>query len=101
MDKKNVLITGGAGFIGSHLCQKLLAADYRVSCLDNFITGTKANLEGFSKNKNFSLEVCDISNHIKIPGRIDVVLHCASVASPKDYLAFPIQTLKAGSLGTH
>jgi dTDP-glucose 4,6-dehydratase len=101
MPKRTVLITGGAGFIGSHLCQKLLANNYKVICLDNFITGSRKNLESFSKDKNFSLEVCNVSNYIDIPGKLDYVLHCASLASPKDYLDFPIQTLKVGSLGTH
>ncbi|HNW39786.1 MAG TPA: SDR family oxidoreductase [Candidatus Omnitrophota bacterium] len=101
MPKQTVLITGGAGFIGSHLCQRLLAENYRVICLDNFITGTPSNLDGFSKDKNFRLEVCDVSDHINISGKLDYVLHCASLASPKDYLDFPIQTLKVGALGTH
>jgi dTDP-glucose 4,6-dehydratase len=101
MPKRSVLITGGAGFIGSHLCQRLLADNYRVICLDNFITGNRGNLSKFSKNKNFNLEVCDVSKHIAISGKVDYVLHCASLASPKDYLKFPIETLKVGSLGTH
>ena len=101
MPKQTVLITGGAGFIGSHLCQKLLASSYKVICLDNFITGSRNNLSTFAKDKNFHLEVCNVSNHIDIPGKLDYVLHCASLASPKDYLDFPIQTLKVGSLGTH
>ncbi|MDP2831505.1 MAG: NAD-dependent epimerase/dehydratase family protein, partial [Candidatus Omnitrophota bacterium] len=101
MPKQTVLITGGAGFIGSHLCLKLLASNYKVICLDNFITGSRNNLGTFSKDKNFSLEDCDVSNYIDISGKLDYVLHCASLASPKDYLDFPIQTLKVGSLGTH
>ncbi len=101
MRKPTVLITGGAGFIGSHLCQRLLADHFKVICLDNFITGSRDNLESFIRNKNFCLEVCNVSNHIKIPGKIDYVLHAASLASPQDYLDFPIQTLKVGSLGTH
>ncbi|MCX5669098.1 MAG: SDR family oxidoreductase [Candidatus Omnitrophica bacterium] len=101
MPKQTVLITGGAGFIGSHLCLKLLSSNYKVICLDNFITGSRDNLKTFIRNKNFRLEVCNVSNYIDIPGKIDYVLHCASLASPKDYLDFPIQTLKVGSLGTH
>jgi len=101
MPKQTVLITGGAGFIGSHLCQKLLSSNYKVICLDNFITGSRDNLESFLQDKNFRLEVCNVSNYINIPGKIDYVLHCASLASPKDYLDFPIQTLKVGSLGAH
>jgi len=100
-NRKKVLITGGAGFIGSHLCQKLLCENYSVICLDNFITGNLENIKPFLKDKNFRLEVCNVSNYIDIPGKIDYVLHCASLASPNDYLNFPIQTLKVGSLGTH
>jgi len=101
MPKQTVLITGGAGFIGSHICQRMLEGNYKVICLDNFITGSRKNLEPFLQDKNFSLEVCNVSNYIDIPGKIDYVLHCASLASPKDYLDFPIQTLKVGALGTH
>lgn len=101
MPKEIVLITGGAGFIGSHLCQKLLVRDYKVICLDNFVTGSRVNLEPFLKHKNFRFELCDVSNGIQVRGKIDYVLHCASLASPKDYLDYPIQTLKVGSLGTH
>ncbi|MDD5108677.1 MAG: SDR family oxidoreductase [Candidatus Omnitrophica bacterium] len=101
MRKKVALITGAAGFIGSHLSQKLLQNDYLVICLDNFITGCMDNIKPLLKDKNFRLHVCNVTNYIDIPGRIDYVLHCASLASPKDYLVFPIQTLKVGSLGTH
>ena len=101
MPKQTVLVTGGAGFIGSHLCQKLLENNYKVICLDNFITGSRKNLDSFLQNKNFRLEVCNVSNYIDVPGKLDYVLHCASLASPRDYLDFPIQTLKVGSLGTH
>jgi dTDP-glucose 4,6-dehydratase len=101
MPKQTVLITGGAGFIGSHLCKHLLTRNYRVICLDNFITGDLNNLKDFSKDRNFRLEVHNVSNFIDIPGKLDYVLHCASLASPRDYLDFPIQTLKVGSLGTH
>ena len=101
MRKKTVLITGGAGFIGSHMCEKLLNNNYAVICLDNFITGTKDNIKELFSYKDFRFEKHNVSNYIDIPGRIDYVLHCASLASPKDYLDFPIQTLKVGSLGTH
>lgn len=101
MRKKRVLITGGAGFIGSHLSQKLLYNDYSVTCLDNFITGCLDNIKPLLKDKNFRLDVCNVTNYIDIAGKIDYVLHCASLASPKDYLDSPIQTLKVGSLGTH
>jgi dTDP-glucose 4,6-dehydratase len=101
MRKKTVLITGGAGFIGSHMCEKLLNNGYAVICLDNFVTGSAENIKGLFKHKNFCFEKRNVSNYIDIAGKIDYVLHCASLASPKDYLDFPIQTLKVGSLGTH
>ncbi|MDD5505286.1 MAG: SDR family oxidoreductase [Candidatus Omnitrophica bacterium] len=101
MRKKTVLITGGAGFIGSNMCEKLLNNGYAVICLDNFVTGSAENIKGLFKNKNFRFEKRNVSNYIDIPGKVDYVLHCASLASPKDYLDFPIQTLKVGSLGTH
>jgi len=101
MRKKTVLITGGAGFIGSNMCEKLLNNGYAVICLDNFVTGSAENIKGLFKNNDFRFEKRNVSNYIDIPGKIDYVLHCASLASPKDYLDFPIQTLKVGSLGTH
>lgn len=101
MRKKTVLITGGAGFIGSNLIKKLLADNYAVICLDNFITGSINNIKPFLKSRDFHLVNWDVSKHINVSGRIDFVLHCASLASPNDYLNFPIQTLKVGSLGTH
>lgn len=101
MHKQTALITGGAGFIGCHLCEKMLANDYKVICLDNFITGNLENIKPLLKNRNFRLIVHNVSNYIDIPDKINYVLHCASLASPIDYLDFPIQTLKVGSLGTH
>jgi len=101
MPKKTVLITGGAGFIGSHMCEKMLINNYAVICLDNLITGSLENIKLLLKHKNFRFERRNVSNYLDIPGKIDYVLHCASLASPKDYLEFPIQTLKVGSLGTH
>ena len=98
---KTVLITGGAGFIGSHLCGLLLEKDFRVICVDNFITGSKNNIKHLKINKNFILVNHDISKHITVDGPLDYVLHFASPASPIDYQKIPIQTLKAGSLGTH
>src|SRR5215472_13205437 len=95
------LITGGAGFIGSHLCERFLAKGDEVLCVDNFITGTRANVEPFRANPRFRLVEHDISKPLVIDGPIDRVLHFASPASPVDYLNFPIQTLKVGSLGTH
>ena len=101
MRKKTVLITGGAGFIGSHLCAKLLHQDYSVICIDNFITGSLKNIKPFISDKHFRLYERDVSHYLDIPGKVDYVLHCASLASPVDYLHFPIQTLKVGALGTH
>jgi dTDP-glucose 4,6-dehydratase len=96
-----VLITGAAGFLGSHLCDRFLAAGYTVVGLDNFITGAEANLAHLSGNDRFSFVRHDISGHVTIDGSLDGVLHFASPASPVDYLRFPIQTLKVGALGTH
>lgn len=101
MAKKTVVITGGAGFIGSHLCERLLEEGFKIICLDNFITGAAGNIEHLLKNKNFNLSRHDITKCINIKGKINFVLHFASPASPEDYLQFPIQTLKVGSLGTH
>jgi dTDP-glucose 4,6-dehydratase len=123
--KKTVLITGGAGFIGSHLCElflyrgltlkgsvpkgsftKLAGTDpkrdsYKVICMDNLITGKMSNISHLLKNKNFRFIKHNVSEYIDINGPIDYILHFASPASPIDYLKFPIQTLKVGSLGTH
>ncbi|MBW2976320.1 SDR family oxidoreductase [Candidatus Woesearchaeota archaeon] len=98
---ETVLITGGAGFIGSHLCDFLIAKGFKVICMDNFITGSKENIEHLQANENFKLINHDVSKHIKIEEPLDYVLHFASPASPVDYQKIPIQTLKAGSLGTH
>jgi dTDP-glucose 4,6-dehydratase len=95
------LITGGGGFIGSHLCERFLAEGHEVVCVDNFITGQLANLDSFRDHPNFQFVGHDISNPLKINGPLDNVLHFASPASPVDYLNYPIQTLKVGSLGTH
>jgi dTDP-glucose 4,6-dehydratase len=99
--KKTAVVTGGAGFIGSHLCQRLIKEGFRVLCLDNLITGTLENIERLSCDKNFSFIKHNVTSHIDIKGRVDFCLHFASPASPEDYLRFPIQTLKVGSLGTH
>ena len=101
MKMKNALVTGGAGFIGSHLCDFLLNKGFRVICIDNLITGSMGNIKHIKKNKNFKFVRHDISRHIKISEHLDFVLHFASPASPADYQKIPIQTLKAGSLGTH
>jgi len=98
---KTVLLTGGAGFIGSHLCDFLIEKGFRVVCMDNLITGNKSNIQHLSTNKNFKLIIHDVSNHIKIGENLDYVLHFASPASPVDYQKIPIQTLKVGSLGTY
>ena len=98
---KTVLITGGAGFIGSHLCEFMLDRDYRVICMDNLITGSEENITHVLQNKNFTFIRHDVTNYIDIKGRLDYILHFASPASPIDYLELPIQTLKVGSLGTH
>lgn len=98
---KNVLITGGAGFIGSHLCDFLIGKGFKVICMDNLITGNANNINHLKKNRNFKFMNHDISRHIKISEKLDFVLHFASPASPVDYQKIPIQTLKAGSLGTH
>jgi dTDP-glucose 4,6-dehydratase len=95
------LITGGAGFIGSHLCERFLGKGYEVVCVDNFITGSRANVEPFLANSRFTLIEHDVSRPLKVEGPVDFVLHFASPASPVDYLNYPIQTLKVGSLGTH
>ena len=95
------LITGGAGFIGSHLCERFLAEGHDVVCLDNFITGNPVNIQHLQGNDRFTFVRHNISNHVEIDGPIDNILHFASPASPVDYLRHPIPTLKVGSLGTH
>jgi len=101
MTKKTVVITGGAGFIGSHLCDRLIKADFKVICLDNLITGKLGNIKHLLKDKNFKFTKRNVTKYIDIKGKVDYILHFASPASPEDYLKFPIQTLKVGSLGTH
>ncbi|MDA3843298.1 MAG: SDR family oxidoreductase [Candidatus Kapabacteria bacterium] len=96
-----VLITGGAGFLGSHLCQRFLDEGDFVYCMDNFITGSPDNIAEMMKNENFEFIHHDVSNYIYVPGELDFILHFASPASPIDYLKYPIQTMKVGSLGTH
>lgn len=96
-----MLITGGAGFIGSHLCEHFLAQGHKVIALDNLITGSRENFRRLLSNKDFKFILHDISKTVEISGPLDVVLHFASPASPPDYLKYPIQTMKVGSLGTH
>jgi len=95
-----ILITGGAGFIGSHLCDRFLSEGHEVICMDNLITGDTANIDHI-RDKRFSFIQYDVTNYIYADGKIDAILHFASPASPIDYLELPIQTLKVGSLGTH
>lgn len=101
MFKKKVLITGGAGFLGSHLCDRFLKEDWRVIAMDNLITGDTDNIGHLFGKRNFTFIQHDVTNFIHLEGDLDLVLHFASPASPIDYLEMPIQTLKVGSLGTH
>src|SRR3984893_18147503 len=101
MDKKRVLITGAAGFLGSHLCDRFIKEGYDVMGMDNLITGDLKNIEHLFKLKEFEFYHHDISKFIHVPGILVYILHFASPASPIDYLKIPIQTLKVGSLGTH
>lgn len=94
------VVTGGAGFLGSHLCERLLAAGHNVWCLDNLDTGSLTNIAHL-RDDNFSFVQHDVTTHIEIPGDVDFVFHFASPASPIDYLRLPLQTLKVGSYGTH
>jgi dTDP-glucose 4,6-dehydratase len=98
---KTAVVTGGAGFLGSHLTDRLLAEGHRVIGVDNFITGNPANLDHLKGNPNYSFIEQDVTKYLDIPGNIDIIFHFASPASPIDYLELPIQTLKVGSLGTH
>ena len=99
--KKTVVITGGAGFLGSHLCDRFIREGHRVIAVDNLITGKRSNIKHLKKEKNFCFLKHDCSKEIKVPGKVDYVLHFASPASPVDYLNYPIPTLKVGALGTH
>ncbi|MEZ5047031.1 MAG: UDP-glucuronic acid decarboxylase family protein [Chitinophagaceae bacterium] len=101
MAKKNILITGGAGFLGSHLCDRFIKEGYRVLAMDNLITGSKKNIEHLFGHPDFEFYHHDVSKFVHVPGTLDYILHFASPASPIDYLKMPIQTLKVGSLGTH
>jgi dTDP-glucose 4,6-dehydratase len=101
MYKPTVVITGGAGFLGSHLCDRMLAEGLNVICIDNLLTGNPDNIAHLIGNENFKFIKHDVTDYIYVPGRVDYILHFASPASPIDYLKLPIQTLKVGSLGTH
>lgn len=101
MAKKRVLITGGAGFLGSHLCDRFIKEGYSVIAMDNLITGDLRNIEHLFKLADFEFYHHDVSKFVHVPGDLEYILHFASPASPIDYLKIPIQTLKVGSLGTH
>jgi len=97
----NVLITGGAGFLGSHLCDRFIKEGDNVFCMDNFITGSPNNIQHLMDNPKFQFIEYDVTNYVYVKEDLDYILHFASPASPIDYLKYPIQTLKVGSLGTH
>lgn len=101
MYKPVAVVTGGAGFLGSHLCDRLLTEGFRVHCIDNLVTGNLENIEHLFGNEDFNFIKHDVTNYVHVPGSVDYILHFASPASPIDYLKLPIQTLKVGSLGTH
>ncbi|MBL7766590.1 MAG: SDR family oxidoreductase [Chitinophagaceae bacterium] len=98
---KRILIAGGAGFLGSHLCDRFMKEGYKVIAMDNLVTGNIRNIEHLFKHPNFEYYHHDITKFVHVPGPLDYILHFASPASPIDYLKMPIQTLKVGSLGTH
>lgn len=99
--KKVSVVTGGAGFLGSHICDRLLGEGHKVIAMDNLITGNIANIEHLAGNPDFSFIKHDVTEYIYLPGAVDFIFHFASPASPIDYLELPIQTLKVGALGTH
>jgi len=101
LHQTTAVVTGGAGFLGSHLCDRLLQEGMKIICIDNLLTGNLDNISHLFGNNNFSFIKHDVTNYIYVGGKIDYVLHFASPASPIDYLKLPIQTLKVGSLGTH
>ncbi|HTJ47880.1 MAG TPA: UDP-glucuronic acid decarboxylase family protein [Cyclobacteriaceae bacterium] len=101
MAKKRVLVTGGAGFLGSHLCDRFIKEGFHVIAMDNLITGDLRNIEHLFKHEDFEFYNHDVSTFVHVPGELHYILHFASPASPIDYLKIPIQTLKVGSLGTH
>ena len=98
---KRVVITGGAGFLGSHLCERFLAEGWGVLCVDNLLTGNKDNVAHLLSDERFEFMEHDVTQYMEVDGSVDAILHFASPASPIDYLELPIQTLKVGALGTH
>src|SRR5436305_6040190 len=96
-----VVISGAAGFIGSHLCDRFIGEGHAVLALDNCLTGSHQNIEHLIANPRFEFRECDVTRHFDVCGGVDGVLHLASLASPRDYLNYPIQTLETGSMGTH
>ncbi|WP_272026820.1 UDP-glucuronic acid decarboxylase family protein [Kocuria rosea] len=98
---RRAVVTGGTGFLGSHLCTELRRREVEVVCLDNFLTGSAANIGHLVGDPGFRLVQCDVTDYVHVPGEVDLVLHFASPASPIDYLKLPIHTLKVGSIGTH
>ncbi len=101
VNAKKVLVTGGAGFLGSHLCEKLLKEGFDVLCMDNFLTGRMENIEHLLGKPNFTFKKHDVTTYIEVRGSLDYIMHFASPASPVDYLKHPIHTLKVGALGTY
>lgn len=99
-DRPRAVVTGGAGFVGSHVCERLLAEGWNVVCVDNLLTGAEGNLAGLVDRPGFRWERGDVSRALDVEGRVDAVLHLASPASPRDYLEHPIETLKVGAVGT-
>lgn len=100
-EQKTVLVTGGGGFLGSHLCDRFVARGFRVYAMDNFLTGSELNIAHLASHKDFDLIRHNVCEYTDFPGPLDYILHFASPASPLDYLQYPIQTLKVGALGTH
>jgi dTDP-glucose 4,6-dehydratase len=97
---EHAVVTGGAGFLGSHVCERLLARGAAVTCMDNFLTGLPRNVSHLLGEPGFRLTSCDVTGFVHVPGEVDLVLHLASAASPVDYLRLPIETLKVGGIGT-
>ena len=100
MRVRRAVVTGGAGFLGSHLCHRLLQDGYEVICLDDFCTGNSINVEHLLEDRRFRLVRADVTDYVHVSGHVDAVLHLASPASPIDYLQLPLHTLKVGSIGT-